>query len=219
MKTNRAGQPKKYTMPLLLTGQFLIPGFDRFNLIRLIISKFRVPQVVLNDDSSPGRWAWVLNITQSLSKQCPNRKSHPTMFSWLGKDPELHPEVYGNVVDGLKGIYKSKLVPLEQHYLFNEFHSPPLSDADFDAQPLILLVSLCWAALLSWHRSMSWRSVKSSNSTKALNAKWASATEVLCWVNWSKRSAHQPDSAAHSQLVKMGCVTHLYQEYSLSCVF
>ncbi|ENN79547.1 hypothetical protein D910_04698 [Dendroctonus ponderosae] len=62
------------------------------------------------------------------------------MFSWLGKEPELHPEVYGNVVDGLKSIYKSKLVPLEQHYLFNEFHSPPLSDADFDAQPLILLV-------------------------------------------------------------------------------
>ncbi|CAG9768624.1 unnamed protein product [Ceutorhynchus assimilis] len=62
------------------------------------------------------------------------------MFSWLGKLPDLQPEIYGNVVDGLKSIYKNKLLPLEQHYLFNEFHSPPLSDADFDAQPLILLV-------------------------------------------------------------------------------
>ncbi|KAJ8971964.1 hypothetical protein NQ314_000446 [Rhamnusium bicolor] len=32
------------------------------------------------------------------------------------------------------------MLPLEQHYLFNEFHSPPLNDADFDAKPLILLV-------------------------------------------------------------------------------
>lgn len=63
------------------------------------------------------------------------------MFSWLNKMPDIHPEVYGNVVEGLKNIYKTKLLPLEQHYLFNEFHSAPLSDADFDAQPLILLVS------------------------------------------------------------------------------
>ncbi|XP_030755095.1 EH domain-containing protein 1-like isoform X2 [Sitophilus oryzae] len=62
------------------------------------------------------------------------------MFSWLNKVPETHPECFLNVVDGLKSIYKNKLLPLEQHYLFNEFHSAPLSDADFDAKPLILLV-------------------------------------------------------------------------------
>lgn len=62
------------------------------------------------------------------------------MFSWLNKVPEVQPEMYDNVVDGLKSIYKNRLLPLEQHYLFNEFHSAPLSDADFDAQPLILLV-------------------------------------------------------------------------------
>ncbi|XP_060519036.1 EH domain-containing protein 1-like isoform X2 [Cylas formicarius] len=62
------------------------------------------------------------------------------MFSWLNKVPQLHPEGFDNVVEGLKSIYKNKLLPLEQHYLFNEFHSPPLNDADFDSKPLILLV-------------------------------------------------------------------------------
>ncbi|XP_050302033.1 EH domain-containing protein 1-like isoform X2 [Anthonomus grandis grandis] len=62
------------------------------------------------------------------------------MFSWLSKLPEVQPEVHKNVTEGLKSIYKNKLLPLEQYYLFNEFHTPPLSDADFDAQPLILLV-------------------------------------------------------------------------------
>nr|CAH7721708.1 unnamed protein product [Callosobruchus chinensis] len=62
------------------------------------------------------------------------------MFSWLNKAPEVKHETFDTVVDGLKSIYKSKMLPLEQHYLFHEFHSPPLNDADFDAKPLILLV-------------------------------------------------------------------------------
>lgn len=62
------------------------------------------------------------------------------MFSWLIKEPEDKQEVYDNVVEGLKKIYKSKLLPLEQHYNFHEFHSPQLNDADFEAKPLILLV-------------------------------------------------------------------------------
>ncbi|XP_028155581.1 EH domain-containing protein 1-like [Diabrotica virgifera virgifera] len=62
------------------------------------------------------------------------------MFSWLSKAPEIRPETYDNVIDGLKTIYKNKMLPLEQHYLFNEFHSPSLNDADFDAKPMILLV-------------------------------------------------------------------------------
>nr|XP_023025028.1 EH domain-containing protein 1-like [Leptinotarsa decemlineata] len=62
------------------------------------------------------------------------------MFSWLNRAPEVRPECYENVIEGLKSIYRNKMLPLEQHYLFNEFHSPPLNDADFDAKPLILLV-------------------------------------------------------------------------------
>jgi GTPase SAR1 family protein len=45
-----------------------------------------------------------------------------------------------NVVDGMKRVYKTKLLPLEETYLFHDFHSPKLNDADFDAKPIILLM-------------------------------------------------------------------------------
>ncbi|KAK9870617.1 hypothetical protein WA026_008177 [Henosepilachna vigintioctopunctata] len=62
------------------------------------------------------------------------------MFSWLTNTTEVQHECFDTVIEGLKSIYKYKMFPLEQHYLFHEFHSPPLTDADFDAKPLILLV-------------------------------------------------------------------------------
>nr|CAI5865216.1 unnamed protein product [Callosobruchus analis] len=61
------------------------------------------------------------------------------MFSWLNKNNEKE-EMYENVVQGLKNIYKHKLLPLEEHYQFHDFHSPKLEDSDFDAKPMILLV-------------------------------------------------------------------------------
>lgn len=61
------------------------------------------------------------------------------MFSWLTRDNSKQ-EIYNSVVDGLKDIYKHKLLPLEEHYHFHEFHSPKLEDSDFDAKPMILLV-------------------------------------------------------------------------------
>lgn len=64
------------------------------------------------------------------------------MFSWLSQNEnrKKQPELFSNVVEGLKKIYKQKILPLEEHYLFHEFHSPPLEDADFDAKPMVLLV-------------------------------------------------------------------------------
>ena len=44
------------------------------------------------------------------------------------------------VSDGLKSVYRSKLLPFEMFYDFHDFHSPPMDDADFDAKPMILLV-------------------------------------------------------------------------------
>lgn len=61
------------------------------------------------------------------------------MFSWMNKAPP-QPESLDNVVEGLKRIYRHKLLPLEQHYQFHDFHSPQLEDPDFDAKPMILLV-------------------------------------------------------------------------------
>ena len=63
------------------------------------------------------------------------------MFSWLSRDQNKQtPELFENVVEGLKKIYKTKLLPLEQFYQFHDFHSPQLDDPDFDAKPMILLV-------------------------------------------------------------------------------
>ncbi|VDD94065.1 unnamed protein product, partial [Enterobius vermicularis] len=42
--------------------------------------------------------------------------------------------------EGLRKIYKQKLLPLEEHYKFHEFHSPAMDDPDFEAKPMILLV-------------------------------------------------------------------------------
>ena len=63
-------------------------------------------------------------------------KSLADRFSWLISDTEARE----SVIDGLKNIYKRKLLPLENRYLFHEFHSPPLQEADFDSKPLVLLI-------------------------------------------------------------------------------
>uniref|UniRef100_A0A0K8SCA0 EH domain-containing protein 1 n=1 Tax=Lygus hesperus TaxID=30085 RepID=A0A0K8SCA0_LYGHE len=62
------------------------------------------------------------------------------MFSWLTRDDSKSPAIYDTVVEGLKNIYRTKLLPLEQGYQFHDFHSPQLDDPDFDAKPMILLV-------------------------------------------------------------------------------
>lgn len=62
------------------------------------------------------------------------------MFSWLKREADEKQEVFENVLEGLKKIYKTKLLPLEEYYAFHEFHSPQLNDPDFEAKPLILLV-------------------------------------------------------------------------------
>lgn len=63
------------------------------------------------------------------------------MFSWLrGHEKTREVEVYQNVIDGLKKIYKKKLRPLEETYKFGEFHSPYMTDGDFEAKPMVLLI-------------------------------------------------------------------------------
>ena len=37
-------------------------------------------------------------------------------------------------------LTRSKLQPLEKMYGFHNFHSPPLSDMDFDALPQVLVI-------------------------------------------------------------------------------
>ncbi|EGT47196.1 hypothetical protein CAEBREN_20402 [Caenorhabditis brenneri] len=70
------------------------------------------------------------------------KKKPRSMFSWLGGDSskKKNKEVLETVSEGLRKIYKQKLLPLEEYHKYHDFHSPALDDPDFDAKPMILLV-------------------------------------------------------------------------------
>jgi EH domain-containing protein 1 len=61
------------------------------------------------------------------------------MLKLLRKQKEEN-EAFDNVIEGLKKVYRAKLLPLEQAYRFHEFHSPQLDDSDFESKPMVLLV-------------------------------------------------------------------------------
>ena len=44
------------------------------------------------------------------------------------------------ILKGLARLYKKKILPLELSYKYGHFHSSPLSPADFDAPPAVLLL-------------------------------------------------------------------------------
>ncbi|NWS40301.1 EHD4 protein, partial [Probosciger aterrimus] len=67
------------------------------------------------------------------------------MFSWLGKQGGGRErgggtDVVQTVTGGLRDLYLRKLLPLEEHYRFHDFHSPALEEADFENKPMVLLV-------------------------------------------------------------------------------
>ncbi|KAJ6830021.1 EH domain-containing protein 1-like [Iris pallida] len=45
-----------------------------------------------------------------------------------------------SIIDGLKKLYVEKLKPLEVTYRFNDFVSPLLTNSDFDAKPMVMLL-------------------------------------------------------------------------------
>ena len=48
------------------------------------------------------------------------------MFSWIKGDKKKDQGILESVADGLRTIYKQKLLPLEEFYKFHDFHSPAL---------------------------------------------------------------------------------------------
>ena len=44
------------------------------------------------------------------------------------------------VLEELKRIYKTKILPLEKLYMFDMFFSPYMSDAEFDSKPQVMLI-------------------------------------------------------------------------------
>ncbi|XP_050367894.1 EH domain-containing protein 1-like [Argentina anserina] len=45
-----------------------------------------------------------------------------------------------SIVDGLKRLYNEKLKPLESAFRFNDFGNPLLTNSDFDAKPMVMLL-------------------------------------------------------------------------------
>ncbi|KAG7215087.1 hypothetical protein INR49_011665 [Caranx melampygus] len=65
------------------------------------------------------------------------------MFSWVKQEQggrNKEGEMYQTVTEGLQSLYTKKLLPLEETYLFHDFHSPALEAADFQSKPMVLLV-------------------------------------------------------------------------------
>uniref|UniRef100_A0A4W5P8S9 EH-domain containing 3 n=1 Tax=Hucho hucho TaxID=62062 RepID=A0A4W5P8S9_9TELE len=79
------------------------------------------------------------SMSEDIGRRCGNRPLGITVSEVTFKRKK-DPEVFQTVSDGLKKLYKTKLLPLEEQYKFHEFHSPALEDADFDNKPMVLLV-------------------------------------------------------------------------------
>ena len=53
---------------------------------------------------------------------------------------EIENKNYSKAVDNLKKIYNKIILPVEKKYLFEDFHSPPLTNADIVAKPSVLIL-------------------------------------------------------------------------------
>ncbi|KAK7883036.1 hypothetical protein WMY93_029210 [Mugilogobius chulae] len=62
------------------------------------------------------------------------------MSRWGKKNVKKAPEVIRTVTEGLRHLYRKKLLPLEEYHGFHDFHSLSLEDADFDNKPMVLVV-------------------------------------------------------------------------------
>ncbi|KAK8664909.1 hypothetical protein V6N13_084678 [Hibiscus sabdariffa] len=66
----------------------------------------------------------------------------PSSAKWFTSKPskKIPASAVTSIVDGLKRLYIEKLKPLEAAYRFNDFVSPALTNSDFDAKPMVMLL-------------------------------------------------------------------------------
>ncbi|OMO76869.1 hypothetical protein CCACVL1_15328 [Corchorus capsularis] len=71
-----------------------------------------------------------------------SRPQVPTSNKWFTSksSKKMPPTAVTSIVDGLKRLYYEKLKPLEVTYQFNDFVSPFLTNSDFDAKPMVMLL-------------------------------------------------------------------------------
>jgi hypothetical protein len=58
------------------------------------------------------------------------------------------------IFEGLKKLYKKKVLPLELASKFSHFSSPPMSPSDFDAKPMVLILGQYSVGKTSFIRSL-----------------------------------------------------------------
>ncbi|KAK2447923.1 EH domain-containing protein [Trifolium repens] len=64
----------------------------------------------------------------------------PTSWFTSKSSKKLPPNAVTSIVDGLKRLYTERLKPLEVAYRYNDFASPLLTNSDFDAKPMVMLL-------------------------------------------------------------------------------
>ncbi|KAM7504223.1 hypothetical protein LguiB_003127 [Lonicera macranthoides] len=68
------------------------------------------------------------------------QSSPPTWFSSSKSAKKVPLSSVTSIFDGLKKLYVQKLKPLEVTYRFNDFVSPLLTNSDFEAKPMVMLL-------------------------------------------------------------------------------
>ncbi|KAI3810229.1 hypothetical protein L1987_19840 [Smallanthus sonchifolius] len=79
--------------------------------------------------------------TNNGGSGCLTSSSSQIEISASGKHSKKIPlKTVTSIVDGLKKLYIQKLKPLESIHRFHEFVSPALTNSDFDAKPMVMLL-------------------------------------------------------------------------------
>lgn len=80
---------------------------------------------------------------QHQQRYAPNQRSERNQSEMATvNSPESELESFDKdlIFNGLKRLYRKKILPLEISSKYGHFHSPPLSPSDFDAKPMVLLL-------------------------------------------------------------------------------
>ncbi|KAG6790188.1 hypothetical protein POTOM_006336 [Populus tomentosa] len=125
-------------------------------LVSLAQSGREITNDILNSDvdfqslkppSMEGLDALLAKKRRSLKSNDNEANGTPTVQStpsanWFSSKPSRKASLSSvtSIIDGLKRLYIQKLKPLEVTYRFNDFVSPALTNSDFDAKPMVMLL-------------------------------------------------------------------------------
>lgn len=74
----------------------------------------------------------------SASQEVPQSREQPAAAP---SDSELRAiDETTKVITRLKKLYKRYVLPVEKRYLFKTFHSPEMTEAEFNSKPQVMLV-------------------------------------------------------------------------------